>query len=445
MQAFPSLAFFSFAEITDPAMHRAFNEYHQLDHRPANLALPCVHWASGSSGPRRARRWPEHDPRYSNLHYVNYYLFADTSPEARWEWTKLGSLAAYWGRKPDHVWSRRETGFFETLSAWAHPHVRVSPAVLPMRPHRGIHVTLEELSGDPGELHELGQWVETVRIPGLLDCRGVAGAWTAVREADPGHARQPSRRRRPADDGHHGVPRRRSARVRRRSRRPSRPTARRDTPALRRPVGDHHTVEVGLVRLMLSLFATPLSVHRVDSSACAEAAMVLVAESAAAPTHVRSIVGGWHGAPDLPTRTAPVWKELTSAVAEAIRSVHDEQLAALGKAPATDDLSIEGWGTVLPSGGYVIPHDHAGAQWSAVCYLDVGDPPPDDRPEAGSLVLLDPRGPIVTQDLFPPHCTVTPETGLVVVFPGWVTHFVHPYVGERPRVSAAFNAVFSAS
>jgi hypothetical protein len=183
MGGFPSLSFFSFAEITDPTQHRAFNEYHQLDHRPANLALPCVYWGERFvRTPACAAASQTPDPRYAGTHYVNFYLFRDASKEARWEWTKLGSLGAYWGRKPDHDWSRREVGFFETLNAWSHPRVRVEPEVLPMRPNRGIHVTVEELAGDPGRLHELGAWVETVRVPDLLTCAGVAGVWTAVRE-----------------------------------------------------------------------------------------------------------------------------------------------------------------------------------------------------------------------------------------------------------------------
>ena len=183
MGAFPSLSFFSFPELTDPSQHRTFNEYHQLDHRPANLALPGIYWGERFvRTPQCAAASEAPDARYAGCHYVNYYLFSDPSPESRWEWTKLGSLAAYWGRKPDHVWSRREVGFFETLSAWAHPRVRVAPEVVPLRPQRGIHCTVEELSGDPGQLHELGLWVETVRVPALLALPGVAGVWTCVRE-----------------------------------------------------------------------------------------------------------------------------------------------------------------------------------------------------------------------------------------------------------------------
>ena len=34
------LGFFSFTEVTDPGQHRAYNEWHQLDHMPEQH--PCV-------------------------------------------------------------------------------------------------------------------------------------------------------------------------------------------------------------------------------------------------------------------------------------------------------------------------------------------------------------------------------------------------------------------
>jgi hypothetical protein len=37
---FSERVFFSFVELTDPSQHRAYNEWHQLDHRPENLLLP---------------------------------------------------------------------------------------------------------------------------------------------------------------------------------------------------------------------------------------------------------------------------------------------------------------------------------------------------------------------------------------------------------------------
>src|SRR6185295_15252667 len=68
--------FFSFAEITDPSKHRAYNEWHHLDHRPENLLLPGVIWGE------RWVRTPDcmeasivSDPRFAAFHYMNLYWF----------------------------------------------------------------------------------------------------------------------------------------------------------------------------------------------------------------------------------------------------------------------------------------------------------------------------------------------------------------------------------
>jgi hypothetical protein len=34
---------------------------------------------------------------------------------------------------------------------------------------------------------------------------------------------------------------------------------------------------------------------------------------------------------------------------------------------------------------------------------------------------------------------VRPENGMMLIFPGWLNHYVHPYWGERERISVAFN------
>ena len=56
------VGFFSFTEITDPSEHRAYNEWHQLDHMPEQLPLRGVaygaRWVStpactGAPGRRR--------------------------------------------------------------------------------------------------------------------------------------------------------------------------------------------------------------------------------------------------------------------------------------------------------------------------------------------------------------------------------------------------------
>ena len=37
---------------------------------------------------------------------------------------------------------------------------------------------------------------------------------------------------------------------------------------------------------------------------------------------------------------------------------------------------------------------------------------------------------------------VRPEPGLLVLFPGWMYHFVHPVTSTEPRISIAFNALW---
>jgi len=34
---------------------------------------------------------------------------------------------------------------------------------------------------------------------------------------------------------------------------------------------------------------------------------------------------------------------------------------------------------------------------------------------------------------------IAPRTGALVVFPGWLQHYVHAYVGDRPRICVSSN------
>jgi hypothetical protein len=40
---------------------------------------------------------------------------------------------------------------------------------------------------------------------------------------------------------------------------------------------------------------------------------------------------------------------------------------------------------------------------------------------------------------------VGPQAGLLVIFPSWLYHWVHPYAGETPRVAISFNAAVPTS
>ncbi|HMC40472.1 MAG TPA: hypothetical protein VKI19_12470 [Acidimicrobiales bacterium] len=177
-------SFFSFVELPDPSRHHEYNEYHQLDHRPSNLALPGVVWGDRwVRTPECAAASTGADDRLMATHYVAMYWFADPVERSVQEWQELGERAFQWGRKPDTEWSRRKVGSFVPLKGYVTERVRVSEDVLPFRPVRGMHITVSEMA-EPhrGATEEVYRWYDRVRIPELLGCRGVAGAWTFYSE-----------------------------------------------------------------------------------------------------------------------------------------------------------------------------------------------------------------------------------------------------------------------
>lgn len=178
---FSERVFFSFVDLTDADQHRAYNEWHQLDHRPENLLLPGVAW-----GDRWARTaecaelGPPPDAEFAEVDYVAMYWFRPPYDQSIAEWNKLGEDSFQWGRGPLLPGVARPLlAFFTPVLGYAARRVRLSPEALVFRPNRGLHLTLTELA-DPhsAAAHEQYRWEDTVRIPDLLDCPGVAGAWT---------------------------------------------------------------------------------------------------------------------------------------------------------------------------------------------------------------------------------------------------------------------------
>ncbi len=182
---FPAVAYFSFAHVTEPSAHRAFNEYHQLDHMPENLALPAVAFGQRwVRSPDCASRAPAADPHLDPVHYVTMYWLRHPTEASRREWLELGTRARFWGRRPDLGLVRRPLiGAFSPVRGTAHPRVKVSAHVLPLRPMRGVHVRVSDLVGDELSVERACRWHEDVRVPGLLEVPGVAGIWSFVSES----------------------------------------------------------------------------------------------------------------------------------------------------------------------------------------------------------------------------------------------------------------------
>ena len=177
-----SLAFFSLAHVGNPAGHRRYNEWHQLDHRPENLLLPAVAW-----GERwvRSPDCVQGDPQpLGDFHYLNMYWLREPVDESRREWSALAERSFHWGRRADlELCTRPMMGFFVPVRGESARRVRVSADALPMRPNRGVHVEILRLADarSTATMRWL-DWYDRERVPELLDSDGVAGVWAFADE-----------------------------------------------------------------------------------------------------------------------------------------------------------------------------------------------------------------------------------------------------------------------
>jgi hypothetical protein len=66
---------------------------------------------------------------------------------------------------------------FVPVKGEANRRVLVSADALPYRPMRGIHLAISRFARRDAETEDVYRWYDRERVPGLLKCRGAAGAW----------------------------------------------------------------------------------------------------------------------------------------------------------------------------------------------------------------------------------------------------------------------------
>jgi len=192
----------------------------------------------------------------------------------------------------------------------------------------------------------------------------------------------------------------------------------------------------------LRLFATEIFVFRPEGVAPLNEALreaLLVERTRSAGIRASNSGGGWHSVPDLARRGPPFHPLFEMIVHHGGRGVR-APAAERGVALPPHRWSVQSWAMVMEDGHYTVLHDHAASHWSVAWYVDAGDAPAEG--ESGRLSFVDPRRHVATipgLDLSPGTFTVTPEDGMLVVFPGSLQHYVHPYRGSRPRICVSAN------
>jgi uncharacterized protein (TIGR02466 family) len=174
--------------------------------------------------------------------------------------------------------------------------------------------------------------------------------------------------------------------------------------------------------------------------------LILDREKADTKQTQKSNVGGWHSKSDLMAWPGEPVAKLRQWFAEAVNamvqaSVELTRSAGMNR-PFTGSLQFVAWANVSRKGNYHRIHNHPGSSWSGVYYVDPGQEAPG-HPLSGLLELLDPR-PFTEMvptpgEPFGQKVIVRPRNGGMVIFPGWMYHFVNPYQGEGERISIAFN------
>lgn len=186
------------------------------------------------------------------------------------------------------------------------------------------------------------------------------------------------------------------------------------TPVFRHTWPDHAAVDAGLKRLILARRGQQSSTRR-------------------------SNVGGWQSSHDFMSWGSPEIKQLGGWLNEAFGAVMEKQL---GTRAFNCRLSVTAWANVNTHGSYNRHHTHANNHWSAVYYVDLGEPDPAIRPN-GAIEFIDPR-PAIDVYALPGVAgvstwTIEPTPGMMLMFPSWLRHGVLPFYGTGERISIAFN------
>ncbi len=179
----------------------------------------------------------------------------------------------------------------------------------------------------------------------------------------------------------------------------------------------------------------------------AELLQLLLEREQAAPSRDYANMGGYHSSGDLLDWPAPSIATLktwfTQALTHMVQATGQLPEVQGRAAPPRGGFRISAWGNISRKGNYHRMHNHPGSAWSGVYYVTSNT---TQGSMGGVLEMYDPRP--FTEMVETPgspygqRVHIRPVPGLMVLFPSWLYHFVHPNDTDDVRVSIAFNATW---
>lgn len=201
----------------------------------------------------------------------------------------------------------------------------------------------------------------------------------------------------------------------------------------------------GATSSMSMLFGTPFVTHQWPDSDGLNAELAdLILSREASDTQgrgVRSNAGGWQSGGNIIAWPEPCIQRLKQRIETLVFNVIGELVLKDGR-ERSFTLLTDGWANVCREGDYNVVHSHPNAMFSLVYYVAAGEP---DALVAysGLLELLDPRESAnyiqIQNTILDARTFVENKPGKMVLFPSWVKHMVHPFVGKGVRISIAAN------
>jgi uncharacterized protein (TIGR02466 family) len=159
---------------------------------------------------------------------------------------------------------------------------------------------------------------------------------------------------------------------------------------------------------------------------------VLSARAANPAPAGRTNRSGWNSK-EMDVLERPVWAPLRQAIYSGCAAA----LAEMGRGGQA--FQLQSWVNLHDRGGFNFLHLHEGSLLSGSFYLKA-------PAGSGALAFRDPRPGVIHGGIKGPvpngHADIhlRPSTGLLVLFPCWMEHYVEPHESDEPRICIAFNA-----
>ena len=195
-------------------------------------------------------------------------------------------------------------------------------------------------------------------------------------------------------------------------------------------------------------FATPVVVATMPDPEPLNRALeaAVLAREKTHPSTEHSNLGGWQSDWDF----ADWGGDAGAAMLESARNLANQVTSDRTGRKVAIDWKLNAWANINRTGHGNEFHTHPGSFWSGAYYVADGGIN-DDPALGGEFEIQDPRG--VAPAMYAPMLCVNmpgglsmgaselirPMAGQMLMFPAWLSHQVRPYLGDKRRISIAFN------